>query len=216
MNCCTQQQGLNQVFTPGAARAEVERYRRRGLDRANRALADSVVRRGVQGATVLEVGGGIGGIQLELLKAGAAHTVDVDISRGYVQAARDLAASLGFAERAEHRALDFALESAQVDAADVVVMNRVVCCYPDMPALVVPAAQRARRVLALVFPRDAWWVRLGMRVLNAGLWLVRRDFRAFAHSNEQIIALACAGGLRPVQDETRGIWRLIVFERAAA
>jgi len=216
MNCCTQQRGLNQIFTPGFAKAEVARYRKRGLEHTDRALADSVARRGVQGASVLEVGGGIGGIQLELLKAGAAHTLDGDISRGYVQAAGDRARALGYADdRAEHRALDFALESAAVGPADVVVMNRVICCYPDMPALVAPAAARARRVLALVFPRDAWWVRAGMRVLNFGLWLIRRDFRVFAHPNAQIIALAGAGGLRPVQDETRGLWRLIVFERAA-
>lgn len=214
MNCCTQQQGLNQVFTPEHARAEAERYRQHGLEGFDRLLADAIARRGVRGATVLEVGGGIGGIQLELLKAGAAHTVDVDISRGYVQAAHELAGVLGYGDRAEHHALDFAREADGVDTADVVVMNRVICCYPDMPALVEPAARRARRVLALVFPRDTWWVRLGVRLLNAGLWLIRRDFRGYAHPNAPIIALAGAGGLRPVQDRTRGPWRMVIFERS--
>lgn len=179
---------------------ELAEFRKKGLGKRDRMLAEQIVRRGVQGASVLEVGGGIGGIQIELLKAGAAHTTDVDIAQGYVQAARELAQSLGYGERAEHRALDFAQEAGAVEPADVVVLNRVICCYPDMPAL--------------VFPRDAGWIRLGLQAANAALWLARRDARFFAHRHQDILAIVRRDGLRPVHDQFSGVWRTMLFERA--
>src|SRR5438105_12406502 len=121
MNCCTQR-GLNQVFTSRLAQWEIRHYRKHGLDRRDRMLAELVAARGVQGATVLEIGGGIGGIQLALLRAGAAHSVDVDISEGYVAGARELAGSLGFGAVSEQRVLDFARQSEDVAPADVVIM----------------------------------------------------------------------------------------------
>jgi 2-polyprenyl-3-methyl-5-hydroxy-6-metoxy-1,4-benzoquinol methylase len=212
MNCCTQR-GLNQTFTPRVARMEIDDYRRNGLDKNDRLLAQAIIQRGVQGASVLEIGGGIGSIQIELLKAGAVRTMDVDISEGYVAGARELARLLGFADVTEYRVLDFAHEAQSVESADLVVMNRVVCCYPDMPALLKPAAERARKVLALTFPRESWWMRAGQRVMNFGLRVARRDFRVFVHSHRAIIQIARDAGLQPVSDRWRGLWRMIVFER---
>ena len=212
MNCCTQR-GLNQIFTTGMARAEIKDFRKKGLDKRDRLLAELVAARGVQGATVLEVGGGIGGIQIALLRAGASHSVDVDISEGYVAGARELAGSLGYGAVSEQRVLDFAHAPDDVVPADVVIMNRVVCCYPDMPALVKPAAQHAQRLLALTFPREAWWMHAGRQTINFGMRLLRKDFRFFVHSHEAIIALVTANGLRPSIDRFSGVWRIMIFER---
>jgi magnesium-protoporphyrin O-methyltransferase len=212
MDCCTQK-ALNQTFTPETARAEIRDFRKHGLKGTDKLLAETLVRRGIQGASVLEVGGGIGGVQIELLRAGASRAVDVDIAEAYVAGARELAQSLGFAGVTEQRVLDFAQGADAVEAADVVIMNRVICCYPLMPALVRPAAQHARRLLALVFPREGWYMHVGERVANFFMWLFRNDFRIFVHSNRAILAEVSTGGLRPVFDQTRGLWRVLVFER---
>ena len=212
MNCC-QQRGLNQIFSPRMARWEADNFRRHGLDKRDQKLAQAIAQCGVQDASVLEIGGGIGGLQIALLRAGASRATDVDISEGYVAAARELAQSLGFGERATQRVADFAHEADNVDAADVVVMNRVVCCYPDLPALVRPAAHHTRRLLALVFPRETWWMQLGERAMNFGMWLLRRDFRFFVHPHQAIIALTREAGLRPTHDQLSGPWRLMIFER---
>ena len=213
MNCCRQQHGINQIFTPRAARAEADEFRKKGLNERDRLLAQALVQRGVKDATVLEIGGGVGGMQIELLKAGAARTIDVDIAQSYVQTAQELAQSLGFGGQMEHQVLDFAREADRVQPAEVVIMNRVICCYHDMPALVTPAAQHARRMLALVFPREAWWMSVGEKVMNFGMWLIRLDFRAFMHSHREIIAIVSGNGLRPTLDQHSGFWRMMIFER---
>lgn len=213
MNCCTQDRGLNQVFTSDIARREAKQFRKKGLNKRDRQLLRALTQRSVQGVTVLEVGGGVGGIEIELLKAGAAHTTDVDIAQAYVQGARELAQSLGFGDVSEQRVLDFAHAADQVEAADIVIMNRVVCCYPHMPALVAPAAQHARKLLALVFPREAWWMHIGARVINFGMWLMRRDFRFFVHPHQAIIDVVTGNGLRATHDRFSGPWRTMLFER---
>ena len=213
MNCCSQQRGLNQIFSPAVARHEAEQFRKHGLDKRDRQLLRAMTQHGVQGASVLEIGGGVGGLEIELLRAGAAFATDVDIAQAYVESARELARDLGYAAASEQRVLDFAHAAGEVEAADIVLMNRVVCCYPDMPALVRPAAQHARRRLALVFPREAWWMRLGVHVMNLGLWLLRRDFRFFVHPHDDIIGLVSRQGLRAVYDRYSGLWRMMIFER---
>jgi magnesium-protoporphyrin O-methyltransferase len=216
MDCCTRiPNGLDKIFGERMARREAQGYLERGLDQPARRLAEALRSRGLAGASVLEIGAGAGGLHLDLLKAGASSAVDLDLSPAYLQAARQTAQTLGFAGRVEHRLHNIADEPQAVAPADVVVMNRVICCYPDLERLLGPAAARARRLLALTFPRSAWWSRLGLRLLNAGSWLIRSEFRTYLHPPSAVYALAAGAGLAPVHESYSGLWQVVVFERAA-
>ena len=214
MDCCKHTQGLNSVFNEQYARGEVKTYFKKGIDKHARAIADVVSARGVEGASLLEVGGGIGGLHLELLKRGASRATDVDVSSAYVAAAQSVAERVGVRDRVDYRVGDFVREAESVSEADVVILHRVVCCYPDMPQLVTAAAQHARRLMALSFPTGAWYMRLGQHFMNFGMWLTRSGFRFYVHSPEVILATAAAAGLRPVQQKSSWPWQIVVFERA--
>jgi magnesium-protoporphyrin O-methyltransferase len=214
MTGCCDRGGYEAVFGAKTARANAKRYRRKGLDATARRMVAYLRGRGLAGRTLLEVGGGVGAVQLELLKAGADRAVNVELSAGYEDAARELLAEAGLAGRVERRLLDFAREARAVEAADVVVMHRVVCCYPDVDALVAAAAERARRSLAMSFPRDAWYLRLGIGVENLWQRLRRRSFRAYLHPPGAILAAAEAHGLRSAFAHRGWIWQAVVLERA--
>ena len=77
---CCDPNGLNSVFDTGRAAADARRYRRKGLTRETRAILGMLVDRGVEGATVLEIGEGIGDLLIELLRAGASRATGVEIS----------------------------------------------------------------------------------------------------------------------------------------
>ena len=174
---------------------------------------DELTERGVDGATVLEVGGGIGDLDLELLGRGAERAVVVELSNGYDEEARALAAEAGAEARIERRHGDFAEEEASIEPADVVVMHRVVCCYPDPELLVGAAARHARRFLALSIPRDTWWMRLGLGTANAWFRL-RGGIQAYVHPPARVVGIAEAAGLSTVLDKrSTRIWRIAVFER---
>jgi magnesium-protoporphyrin O-methyltransferase len=213
MDCCSTIRGLNQIFDERTARAEVRRYWKKGLDRHARRFVAAVASQGVAGATLLEVGAGIGGLHAELLKQGAERATDVDISGAYLAAAQSVAERLGVRERVEYRQADFAGAADDLPAADVVIMHRVVCCYPDMSTLVGAAARHAGRLLALSYPRADWYLRLGRRIINAAMWLQRSGFRFYVHDPTAIYAAAAAEGLTLVRQVDSWPWRVALLER---
>ena len=187
-----------------------KRYRRRGLDPTARRLFEAT--RG-KGATVLEIGGGVGELEIELLRAGATHATNVELTPVYDNEAEQLLQEAGLEGRAERRYGDIVRKPDLAESADVVVMHRVVCCYPDMPALVGAAAEKARSALALSFPRDTWWMRLFARGFNAWRRLRRDEFRFFVHPPAGIVAAARAHGLHVTREHEGRVWRMAALER---
>src|SRR6266542_762337 len=173
--CCCAPSGYDEFFGKKQARRDARRYRRRGLDKAARWIVDAVREQGVEGATVLEPGGGVGAIQLELLKAGAARSIVVELSKGYDEEAAALAQEAGLEERIERRLGDFAADG--VGDADVVVLHRVVCCYPDYERLLGAAADHARRMLVFTHPPRNVLSRGAFGIMNLVMRLRGKEFR---------------------------------------
>ncbi len=211
-DCCTPK-GYRTIFSEKSARAEVRRYRSKGLDRLSRRIAELVKERGVEGRTMLEVGGGIGTIEIELLKAGVKHAVNVELTPTYEEAAGELLRETGLVDRVERRVMDFVETGADVEAADYVVLNRVICCYPDMPRLTAAAAERVRQRLVLTFPNSRWWTRLGLTIVNFGFRVVRLEFRIFLHRPEMILAAAELHGLKTTFNKRGLLWQVTALDR---
>ncbi|MDP9265780.1 MAG: methyltransferase domain-containing protein [Chloroflexota bacterium] len=214
MASCCDPNGLAGVFDAKRARSDARDYRRNGLDRRSRAILDFLVAKGIAGGTILEIGGGVGALQLDLLRAGAASAVNVEISPAYEEAARELAVEAGVADRVDRRVGDFAARSESIDRADAVVLHRVVCCYPDLPALLRPAATHAKRWLVLTFPAGRWWIRCGVGLVNAAQRLFRTKFRFFFHEPAAILGIARAAGLEPVLVRRGLFWETLALERS--
>lgn len=216
MSCCHHCRDAESVFDRRDAKQRLDRYRRRGPEGTTRLLVDALRSAGVRNATLLDVGGGVGVVHHELLRAGAARATDVDASSAYLAAARSESERQGYVERVSYIHGDFVALAPSIPPADVVALDRVVCCYPDMPALVGAAAARAGRLLGLVYPRDVWWVRLGIRGVNAGLSLQRTAFRVFCHPTAAVDAEVRRAGLAQRVHRTSGPWQVVVYERVAS
>jgi Methyltransferase domain len=203
------------MFGEKQARRDARRYRRKGLDPAAQWMVDTLVAHGVDGVSVLEIGGGVGAVQLELLKAGAERTVNVELSSGYEDQAALLARELGLDGRSERRIGD-AVEDAEAGDADVVVMHRVVCCYPDYERLVGSAARRARRVLVFTHPPGNVMARLAVAIVNLWQRSVGPGLAAYAHPPSALAEVACAQGLEPAARRRQGLWHGLAFVRPGA
>ncbi len=203
------------MFSERGARAQARSYRRSGLDAGSRRIVALLKERGVDGLTLLEVGGGIGAIQIELLKAGLARAVSVELTPTYEESAAELLREAGFEDRVERRVMDFVNAGADIGAADIVVMNRVICCYPDLPRLAGAAADHARGLLVMTFPKERSWTRVMVWMANAGMGLTRREFRIFLHPMAQILATGEKHGLRLSVDRPGVFWEMAAMERTA-
>ena len=165
---------------------------------------------------MLDIGGGIGSIHHELLRRGiAASAVGVDASSAYIQAAELNAQKLELAEQTEYHHADFALHADDFEAADVVVLGRVICCYPHLEELLAAAAERAQKFLSLSFQREEWWIKVFWQIGDLFLELNRNKFHSYIHPHDKINAVAAQAGLRPVHSDRQGIWQIAVYERSA-
>jgi magnesium-protoporphyrin O-methyltransferase len=215
MSDCCSPQGYRQIFSERSARADARRYRRRGLDPTSRRIVDILKREGVKDRTLIDVGGGIGAIEIELLKHGLGRAVSVELTPTYEEVARDLLREAGYEDRVERSVMDFAEAGRSIGSADLVVMNRVICCYPDMPRLAGAAADHARGMLVMSFPNRRWWTRLAFSLANLGLRVTRRQFRIFLHTPHLIIATAELHGLRTRLNQPGRVWQVVALERTA-
>jgi magnesium-protoporphyrin O-methyltransferase len=212
VNCC-QCRGIESQFDGREAARKLARYRQHGPERSTRILLDALLAEGVAGLSLLDIGGGVGAIQHALLDAGASGAVDVDAAGAYLDAAREEGRRRGLGDRVRYVHGDFVERAAEIEPADIVTLDRVICCYPDMPALVSASAARARRLYGLVYPRDTWWVAAGTMVVNAAFWLQRTPFRVFKHPTAAMDALLRGHGLEQRLARDAGPWQVALYAR---
>jgi SAM-dependent methyltransferase len=201
-------------FGEATARGDLRSYRKSGPAQTTRWLLEGLRGGGVDGLSVLDIGAGVGAVHLDLLKAGAASAVDVDGSPAYVAVAREEAARQGLLDRVDYLVGDFVSLAPTIAPADLVALDRVVCCYPDMQALVRQSVARARLRYGLVYPRDTWWIRAGSTVLNALARLFRQRVRAYIHRTADLDAIVRGAGFVPRLRRTNVFWQVAVYERA--
>jgi hypothetical protein len=205
--------GCANVFSSKEAEGDLKRYRKNGPESSTQALIDALIAEGVDGATLLDIGAGIGAIQLGLLAAGAARSASVDATEAYVEAAREEAVRRGFGDRAAGRVGDFVALAPELAPADIVTLDKVVCCYRDMPALLGRAAERATRLIGLVYPREIWWNRLASRVIAAWGWLTRDPTRWILHRHADIDAVLARAGFERHDVRRELLWQVSIYRR---
>ena len=213
MDCCSAQAACAEFFDERTARRALKRYRSKGLQPDAAKMVAWAAEIGLDDATVLEVGGGIGAVAVSMLERGAASAVDLEVVPGWQASARELLVETGLESRFEYRLGDLLERPDAARAADVVALQRVVCCNPDGVRLVGLAAALARRVLVLSYPRDAFWTHWGVQAANGLERLRRKSFRAFVHRPDAILAAAREQGLALQHRERGSIWEVAALVR---
>ena len=201
------------MFGPGYARHLMSRYQRRGLDKTATRIVSYLASRGLEGASVLEVGGGVGALQLELLKRGARRATNLELVDAYESAADQLADAAGVRDRVTRRRLDVATTPHLVDPHDIVILHRVVCCYPDYERLLTAAADRARRLLVFSHPPRNVVTRTLSTLQHAGCRVTGRSFRTYTHPPAAMVAVAEGRGLRTGYRHRGRVWQVVALER---
>ncbi|NIM50923.1 MAG: methyltransferase domain-containing protein [Gemmatimonadales bacterium] len=215
MNCC-QCQGFEQVFSGKCVARELRQYRRKGPGKTTRMLLDALKGDHIRGKTLLDIGGGVGIIQHELLDAGVVRAHAVEASSAYLEVAEAEARKRGYGDRVQFSHGNFVDRAPELPDADIVTLDRVICCYHDMPTLVKLSAARARHLYGLVYPRDTWLTRASFRIMNFGLWLWRNPFRVFVHASDAVDEVVRRSGLERRFYRKTPMWQVVVYERSVA
>ncbi len=212
MVCC-QCEGIESAFSEKRAARQLKNYRKKGAARTTRMLVDLIKAQGVAGLTLLDIGGGVGAIPHLLFEAGIAHATCVEASSAYLKTAREEAERRGLVSQIDFYHGDFVALAPQLEPADIVTLDRVICCYHDMESLVGLSAARAKKWYGLVYPRDTWWVKLARPVGNFFFWLRRNPFRIFVHATSDVDAVVAREGLRKIEHRQTLIWQIVLYGR---
>lgn len=212
MNCC-QCQGIETFFDEKVARRELKRYRKKGPSKTTRLLIDALKAEGLNGKTLLDIGGGIGAIQHELLEWGASTAVSVDASQAYIKVAREEAHRRELDGRVSYHYGDFVDLAGDIKDADMVTLDRVICCYDDMERLVGLSAERARKVYGLVYPRDHGVIKAARPLVNFFFWARGNPFRIFIHPTRAVDARVRSRGFTPRFYRKTAFWQVVVYVR---
>ncbi len=216
MACHCADLGLDEIFDERFSRRDAERYRRKGLPRRAKILLDLLATAvDPRGITSLEGGAGAGALTVELVRRGAAYARGIDATPVAVQYARRLAIEYNVAERAQFEVGDFADPLLSPQSADVVILDRVLCCYPDWRGLLSNAASRAQRAISLSYPPDNALSRMEIAAVNAFQRLLRRRFRLHLHPSRAMFGLLADHGFTAITRRRYWFWEIVVASREA-
>ncbi len=212
MSCC-QCQGIESKFDQKRAARELKQYRKAGPSKNTNMLIDALKEEDISGMTHLDIGGGVGTIQHELLKAGVSSCFNVEASLAYVKAVKEEATRQGHADSISHLHGNFIDLAKDVPQRDIVTLDRVICCYHDVSALVGLSSERAERMYGVVYPRNTWWTRILCALANLQFRIQRNPFRTFIHPTEVVEEIVRSKGfVRRFFHEARQ-WQVVVYER---
>ncbi|HJS20968.1 MAG TPA: class I SAM-dependent methyltransferase [Anaerolineales bacterium] len=209
-NCC---EITDSAFSESEAKSELQRYRRKGPPEQTRLLLQAIRSLKLENADLLDIGGGIGVIHHELLKDAARSAVHVDASSAYLKEAKEEAVRQGHGERVTFHHADFTDIAPELPVADIVTLDRVVCCYPDFRRLLQAAAEHSQRALALTYPRETWYLRIAMPVMNFFQKIRRDPFRVFLHPVSEMDSLLRREGFERVFFRRLFVWEMALYQK---
>ena len=209
-NCC---EITDSAFSEAEARADLKNYRKRGPAEQTKLILEAIRSLGLKNADLLDIGGGIGAIHHELLGDVAREATHVDASSAYLKKAKEETARRGHSERVNFIHADFTQVASDLPNADIVTLDRVVCCYPDFRGLLKAAAQHSRSAVALTYPRETWYMRFGLKVVNFFQGLRKDPFRVFLHPISEMDSLLKREGFERVSIRRLFVWEMSLYQR---
>lgn len=213
-SCCNQ--AYQQLFDDASAEKEMKEYLSKGIKKSSRPFLATLKQLPLNGKTQVDIGGGIGALILESFDRGLAKATYVDIAAGYREKFLEEVSKRNLTGQIEAKLGDFLELHTTVETADLVTLDKVICCYENYEGLVRHSVSKARRWYVYSIPREVWWVRL---VHGVGLWIrkIKRDkFRSYIHPSKEIEALVKAAGFREVASKRQREWEVKAFEKQSS
>lgn len=211
MSCYSHCIDAASLFSQRIAQRELRHYRKTGPRRTTRLLLRSITPPGNQAMTLLDIGSGIGAIPHELLASGLARAMVVEVSAAYLRMSEDEAVRRGHYDRLAYHHGDFVELASTLPTADIVTLDRVICCYPDMDKLVEASVSKAKHIYGLVYPRERWITRIGVALMNLALCLRGGAFRTYIHSSDAVEAIVQRHGFRRSSYALTFLWQVVTY-----
>ena len=213
MSCTSHCCGSESIFDKKEAAKNLKKYRKKGPDKFTKLLLNALYQNELSNLSLLDIGGGIGILQHELLKKGIIKTTDVDASPASIEIAKQIMKENGTEDKANFIYSDFNDCNQTVEKHDIVTMSRVVCCYPDAVSLINHSADKAVKYYGLIYPRDGVLASTIKTIMNFTLYLKKNPFRTYIHSERLLEETVLKNGFEEIYKGLAFPWRVVLYKR---
>ncbi len=209
-NCC---EVTNSQFDESIAKGNLKDYLKKGPAKQTKLILDAIRSLKLKNISLLDIGGGIGMIYHELMNDVINKAVHVDASSAYLKVAKEESTKRGYAEAIQFIHADFTDVEKDISPADIVTLDRVICCYPYYQNLLKAAAEHAKHAVVLTYPRENWYFKIILRIVNFFQKLRNDPFRVFVHPIQQIENLMKEHGFSRVANKQLFIWEMALYKK---
>ena len=203
-------------FDQAFVEAKLNHYKQKGPPIATRILVEALKAQELRAVSLLDIGGGIGTIMHELFPEGITSAILVETASAYLTLAEAEARQRGYHEHVQYVYGDFVEIEDKIPKVDLVTLDRVVCCYPDMERLIETSAAKSGTWYALSYPRDRWYVRVEHAYSN---WRRRRrgdPFKTYVHRERRMEELLAKAGFQRCFHRATRMWQVSLYYRTEA
>ena len=210
--CCPHSKSGGRIFS-FFARSYRRRFIKNGFEPSQLQLISGLEQAGYQNANLLEIGSGVGYLHQILLEQGALKAIGIDLAADMLKEAENWANEKNLSDRTEYIQGDFIELLDQVEAAEVTILDKVVCCYPHAELLVNSSTAKTSRVYALTYPRNRWFTKVAIEIMAVFFKVVRSDFRAYVHNPDDIERWIIEAGFKKTYQEQTFIWLTQIYTK---
>lgn len=181
---------------------------------SSKLLLTFLVEEGVQGKSVVDLGCGAGGFTIQLVKEGASIAAGFDLSQNMIDTANELAKAEGFETKTKFQIGNAA--TAKLPTSDIVIMDKVLCCYSDWRPLLKNAINASQEMIGFIVPRDVGIAKLcfspGVKIVN---YFAKRKGNTlfYLHPLSQVDSTLQDSGFMLHKKQTRRFWLAFLYNR---
>lgn len=210
--CCAPTASTAKFFSY-FANGYCRRFKKKGFEASQKQLLEAIEVAGFDDRTLMEIGCGVGHLHLTLLERGARSALGIELSPKMLALAKQWSNERAITDRVEYIEGDFMTLVDQLNPADIVILDKVICCYPDVEGLVGQSVGKTLQAYVFTIPRSRWLVRFGMSFLKFCLWLIRSEFRPYIHDLETINTIIESAGFKKFYHRTSFAWDTCAYAK---
>jgi magnesium-protoporphyrin O-methyltransferase len=212
MNCCNNEV-IEKQFDKDRVASKVNQYHSKGISKETRILVDSLKSIGIDGYSLLDIGCGLGSIGIELLQSGLAEVENVEASSSYLESAKTELKKRNLIDKSFFTYGNFVEISQIVFDADIVTLDKVICCYDELEQLIKLSCEKTVKHYGVIYPRDSWWAKAVVGFENLLRKIKGNTFRVFVHPTKEIDNLIKGQGLKRVFYKPMMVWQVVIYNR---
>jgi len=213
MRCCSPHaKSANKIFS-FFAKSYRKRFQKKGFEQSQIQLLQSIQQTGFKQYSILEIGCGVGHLHQTLVEQDAASAVGVDLAKEMIAEAKDWANQRGLTAATRYLVGDFQQMESEIAVADVSILDKVICCDPNVAQMLDATLVKTKKAIALTYPRKRWLVLFGFGLAALLMKILRSRFRPYVHDPAFVEQRLLAAGYKKRYEETTFIWLTQLYEK---